>query len=175
MTILLKQLFNLLKLLNSETGESQIAAGLALGLTLGFSPGLSLQSFLIVFIILIFRVQIGAVFISAFFFKLINYILDPVFDTLGRYVLESSSLHGTFVELYNLPLVPLTRFNNSVVMGSGIFGLLGFFPFYFFSRFIIRKYRSSVVAKIKGTATWKALQATAFFKWYATYDQLTQG
>ena len=38
MTLLLKQLFAFLKVLNSDTGENQVAAGIACGLILGFAP-----------------------------------------------------------------------------------------------------------------------------------------
>src|SRR5579871_3435362 len=109
MSLLLKQLFNFLKLLNSDTGTRSLAAGLALGLVLGFSPLLSLQAFLILFICFFFRVQLGAAFLSAFFFKFVAYLLDPVSNLLGRSILEMSALRPLFVVLYNMPLVPLTR------------------------------------------------------------------
>ena len=66
MTALLKQIFNFLKLLNSDTGTNQLASGLSLGLILGFSPFISIQTFVVFAIIFIFRVQIGAAFLSAF-------------------------------------------------------------------------------------------------------------
>ncbi|MFH0934944.1 MAG: hypothetical protein V1879_07035 [Pseudomonadota bacterium] len=47
MTLLLKQLFALIRLLNSDTGSNQIAAGVACGLILGFAPMLSLQALLV--------------------------------------------------------------------------------------------------------------------------------
>lgn len=67
MTVLLKQLFAFFKLLNSEDGENQLAAGLALGVILGFSPFLSLQTLIVLFLIFLFRIQMGAAFLSAFF------------------------------------------------------------------------------------------------------------
>jgi uncharacterized protein (TIGR03546 family) len=173
MTLLLKQIFGLLKVLNSETGENQIAAGLALGLILGFSPFLSLQTLLVILLALLFRVQLGAVFLSGFFFKFIAFLADPAADALGRKVLEAPALRSLFVELYNMPIVPLTRFNNSIVMGSGVFGFCLVLPMFFVFKGLIVKYRSSVVERMKHTWAWKALQATAFYKWYATYDKLT--
>ena len=41
MTLILKQMFSLLKLLNSETGTNQIAAGVALGFIMGMAPAFS--------------------------------------------------------------------------------------------------------------------------------------
>src|SRR3954463_4005290 len=114
MSLLLKQLFGFLKLLNSETGHNQIAAGIAAGFILGMSPMLSLQAFLVFVCIFFFRIQAGVAFLSAFFFAFIAYLLDPVFHTMGAAVLESPGLQPLFTTLYNLPLVPLTRFYNSV-------------------------------------------------------------
>lgn len=172
MTLLLKQIFAFLKLLNSDSGTNSLAAGLALGLVLGFSPLLSLQSLLIICICFFFRVQLGAAFISGFFFKFVAYLIDPVSDLLGRTVLESESLRPLFVELYNLPLIPLTRFNNSIVMGSGLTALILAVPLFFVFKRLILKYRKYVVERVRGTKWWKAMQATAFFKWYASYDRL---
>jgi uncharacterized protein (TIGR03546 family) len=173
MTFILKQVFGLLKLLNSETGENQIAMGLALGLILGFSPWFSLQTLVLFGLVLIFRIQIGALFISAFVFKFVAYLLDPLADALGRRVLEAPSLRGLFVELYNLPIIPLSRFNNSLVMGSGILGFTLAIPSFFLFKFLIQRYRLAIVTKIKRTWLWRTLQATALFRLYATYNQLT--
>lgn len=172
MTFLLKQLFGLLKLLNSETGHNQIAAGIAAGFVLGMSPMLSLQAFLVFIFIFFFRIQAGAAFLAAFFFKFIAYLLDPLFDQLGRQVLEAESLHDLFTHLYNMPLVPLTRFNNSVVMGAGVLTVLISPIVFFVSRALVIKYRDLFVARFKQTKFWKLVQATSFYKWYYTYDHL---
>src|SRR5262245_9338226 len=120
MTLILKQLFNFIKLLNSETGTNQIAAGIACGLILGLTPAFSLQTILVLMLIFFFRIQAGAAFLTAAVFKVPAYLLDGVFDGVGRSVLEAEPLRPLFTSLYNMPLVPFTRFNNSVVMGSGV-------------------------------------------------------
>jgi uncharacterized protein (TIGR03546 family) len=172
MTLLLKQLFNFFKLLNSDTGTNQLAAGLSLGLLLGFAPALSLQTFIVIAIVFVFRVQIGAAFLSAFFFKFIAYIFDQPAHFLGKAILEMESFHPLFVKLYNMPLVPLTRFNNSIVMGSMIVSIL-LMPFSFFIfKSAILKYRETVVARFKGTKLWKAFAATKLYNWYNKYNEL---
>lgn len=172
MTFLLKQIFAFLKMLNSETGHNQIAAGIAAGFILGMTPALSLQSFLVFVIIFFFRVQAGAAFLSAFFFAFAAYLLDRVFHAVGTSVLSAPSLQPLFTTMYNVPLLPLTRFNNTLVMGSGVVTLIAF-PFVFFiSRMLILKYRQTVVAQFKQTKFWKAVQATSLYKWYYTYDNL---
>ncbi len=172
MTILLKQLFQFLKLLNSDTGTNQIASGLALGLFLGFAPFLSLQTFLVLFLVFFFRIQLGAAFLSAFFFKFVAYLLDPAADHLGRAVLESESLRPLFVTMYNVPLLPLTRFNNSIVMGSMIVSLILVVPAFFLFKKLVLQYRIQVVARFKQTKFWKAFSATTAYQWYCKYDNL---
>jgi uncharacterized protein (TIGR03546 family) len=172
MGLLLKQLFGLVKLLNSETGTNQIASGFAAGFVLGMTPFVSLQSLLIFICLFVFRIQIGAAFLSAFFFSFVAFALDPLFHTVGGAILESPGLTGIFTSLYNAPLLPYTRFNNTIVMGSGVISLL-LSPFIFWlGRTLVTKYRVTVLARFKQTKFWKAVQATSFYKWYYTYDNL---
>lgn len=171
MTLILKQLFGFIKLLNSETGTIQIASGVSAGLVLGFSPMVSIQAFLILIAIFFFRIQIGAAFTAAFFFKLIAWVLDPACHALGSTVLEAESLQPLFTQLYNMPLVPLTRFNNSIVMGSGILSFILLAPTFFASQWAIGRYRRQVVARFQQTKFWKVVKATQFYKWYAAYEQ----
>ena len=175
MAIILKQLFQLIKLLNSETGGNQIAAGIAAGFILGMGPILSLQAILVFLLVLIFRIQFGACMVASFFFKLIAYLLDPLFDSVGTSLLEMESLKGLFTTLYNLPLVPLTRFNNSVVLGAGVLAVLLSPLVFIASKILIGKYREKVLEKFKETKLWKAVKATSLYKWYYKYDNLYGG
>jgi uncharacterized protein (TIGR03546 family) len=171
-TLLLKQIFAFFKLLNSETGHNQLAAGIAAGFVLGMSPTLSLQSLLVFICIFIFRIQAGAAFLAAFFFAFLAYLLDPIFHSVGASILSKPELQDLFTTMYNMPLVPLTRFNNSVVMGAGLTAILLSPVIFFLSRILILKYRASFVAKFKQTKFWKAIQATSLYKWYYTYENL---
>ncbi len=171
MGLILKQLFAFIKLLNSETGNVAIAMGLTCGFILGMTPSLSLHSLLVFLILFFFRIQIGAALISAFFFKFIAYLLDPVFHSVGGKVLEMESLQGIFTSLYNMPIIPYTRFNNSIVMGSAVVTFI-LSPFvYLFSQYLIIKYRVTVLARFKQTKAWKAVEATKFYQWYYKYEQ----
>ncbi len=172
MTILLKQLFAFFRLLNSDTATNQLAAGLACGVILGFAPILSLQAMLVLFCCFFFRIQLGAAFLSAFFFKFIAYLFDPVSNTLGKSVLEAPSLRSLFVQLYNMPFVPMTRFNNSIVMGSGLISFILVIPLFFLFKNLILKYRATVVARYKQTKIWKFWAGTSFYNWYLKYERL---
>jgi uncharacterized protein (TIGR03546 family) len=171
MALLLKQIFSLLKLLNSETGQRSLAAGIAAGFILGMTPALSLQSLVVFLCLFVFRIQLTAALVSAFFFAFIAWVLDPLFDSIGRAVLEIDSLQELFTSMYNMPLVPLTRFNNSIVMGSGLVTLALSPVVYMVCLVLILKYRATVVARFKQTKFWKAVQATSFYNWYYSYEK----
>lgn len=171
MGLILKQLFAFIKLLNSDTGTISLAAGMTCGFILGMTPVLSLHSLLIFILIFFFRIQIGAALVTAFFFKFIAFLLDPLFHWAGSKVLEMDSLAPFFTQLYNMPIIPYTRFNNTIVMGSAVITFT-LAPFVFvLSRKFILKYRETVVEKFKETKVWKAIQATGMYKWYYKYDQ----
>ena len=172
MTLLLKQLFALINLLNSDTAANQIAAGFACGFILGFSPMLSLQALLVFICIFLFRIQIGAALVSAFFFAFVAWLFDPVSHAVGSAILEAEALRPMFTAMYNMPLVPLTRFYNSITMGAGIVSLLLAPLVYVGSKRLIVVYRARVVERFKASHWWKLWAGTSLFKWYTTYAKL---
>lgn len=172
MTLIIKQILQMIKLLHSENGSHQLAIGLTLGTFLGFSPFLSLQTILIFFIILIFNVQIGAAFLSGFFFKFVAFLIDPAADWLGKLTLENQSLVPLWTDLFNMPIIPYTRFNNSIVMGSFVFALI-ISPFvYFIFYLLVKQYRTQVVEKFEKSKLWKAFKASKAYELYVKYDSL---
>lgn len=172
MSFLLKQIFSFLKLLNSDTGTNQIAAGIAAGFILGMAPTFSLQTILVIILLFFFRIQIGAATLSAFFFKFVAFVFDPVFHEMGKKILEMDSLKGIFTTMYNMPIVPFTRFNNSIVMGAGVTSVV-LAPFiYIIGKALVVKYRVAVVQKFKQTKAWKAFTLTTIYQWYMKYDQI---
>jgi uncharacterized protein (TIGR03546 family) len=173
--LILKQLFALIKMLNSETGQNQIAAGVAAGFILGMTPALSLQSLLVFLCLFFFRIQMGMAFLSAFFFAFIAWLMDPAFHAIGSAVLQAPALQGIFTTLYNMPIIPYTRFNNSIVMGSGVVSILLAPVIFWIARALIIKYRLAVVERFKQTKIWKAVKATSLYKWYYSYENLYGG
>lgn len=172
MTLILKQIFNLLKLLNSDTGEKSIALGFALGMILGFAPFFSLQTILVIIILFIFKIQFGAAICASFFFAIFAFILDPVFHSVGIIFLEMNSLKGIYELLYSMPIIPFTKFYNSIVMGSMVVSILLVPVVYLLSVKMIVKYRTSVVQRYQQSKFFKALKATSLYKWYAKYSEL---
>jgi uncharacterized protein (TIGR03546 family) len=173
MTLLLRQLFKLAYLLNSEKGTASISAGFACGLVLGFSPVLSLQSLLVFLVILVFKVQFAAALLAAAGFKLLSLPLTPIFHSAGNFVLGLDFLEPLYTSLYNLPLIPLTRFYDTVVMGAGVVSLLLAYPVYRLTEFLVDRYRSTVLAWLKESRLWSVWKASTLYKWYQKYESFS--
>ncbi len=75
-------------------------------------------------------------------------LLDPVLHQIGFYLLTADNLFPVWNNLYQIPLVPLTRFNNTVVMGGLITGLAAFPVLFFAVQAIIIPIRTKLVPKI---------------------------
>lgn len=172
MTIIVQNVLNLLRLLHSEAGQYQLSAGVAAGFILGMTPFLSLQSFIVFVFILFFRVQFTAAFVTAFFFSFIAFGLDPLFHHVGKIVLSTPSLYPLWETMYNTPLIPYTRFNNTIVMGSAVVTLFLSPLIFMLSLLLIKKYRNIVVTKFKGTKFFKAFKASKLYKLYSHYNSL---
>ena len=169
---LLNQLFKFLKLLHSETSTHQLSSGFVLGLFVGFTPMFTLFQVLYLTLMLILRINIGAVFLSAALFELISFFLDPVFDSIGLNLLRSDLLQPLWTALYDLPVIPYTFFYNTVVMGSvALAGLLGP-PLFFTSNWLICRYRATVVSRIKTTWMFRAWRSSKLYPLYAKYTDL---
>ena len=171
MGLILKQLFAFIKLLNSDTGTISLAMGLTCGFILGMTPTLSLHSLLIFLVLFFFRIQIGAALLAAFFFQFVAFLLDPAFDAVGSKVLDIESLQAFYTTLYNMPIIPFTRFNNTIVMGSAVITFALSPLVFILSRYLIVKYRQTILARFKESKAWKAVEATKFYQWYYKYDQ----
>lgn len=146
----LKLVANFIKILREGQTPAQVAGGFALGSILGLSPMLTLQGMLIWLIILVLDVNLSAATLSLLIFSLFAYIFDPLFHYLGYFLLVNiDGLKGIWTALYNAPIAPLTRFNNTVVIGSFVSAII-FFPFVYFGmkKFVVT-YRTTVGARIE--------------------------
>jgi uncharacterized protein (TIGR03546 family) len=146
----LKLIANFIKILREGQTPAQVAGGFALGSILGLSPMLTLQGLLVWLVILVLDVNLSAATLSLLVFSLIAYIFDPLFHHLGYFLLVNiDGLKGTWTTLYNVPIAPMTRFNNTVVMGSFVSALILFPLVYFGMKKFVIAYRSHVGARIE--------------------------
>ncbi len=155
--MLLKWIFDLFKVLNSNKNEGEIAAGFSFGVMLALIPGGNLL-WLFLFIIGFFtRLNLLTAFVTLGLGKLIAGFLDPFLDTVGFYILNINAFKSFFTWLYNLPVVPYTAFNNSIVMGGFAVSILLAFPLWFLFRKAVILYRAKVRDRIKNSRFGRAV------------------
>jgi uncharacterized protein (TIGR03546 family) len=158
---------NFLKVLAEGQTPRQIAWGFALGSIIGLSPMLTLQGLMIWVLILCLDVNISAALVAVTLFKIIAFILDPVFHWLGFIILtQISFLTGTYTTMYNAPLAPLTRFYNTMVMGSFACAVVLMLPVYFGMKLFVIKYRAHIHEKVKKWKIYKVLNQSKFINYY---------
>jgi len=169
----LQLLKNFIQILRSGQTPRQVAGGFALGAAVGLMPFLTLQGLLLWLVILILDVNLSAALLSATLFALIAYILDPLLHALGYFFLtDIPSLHTLWTFLYNAPIAPLTRFNNTVVMGSFLCSLILFLPIYFGMKRFVLAYRAHVGAKIEKWKIYQLISTSAPVRWYEKIKNL---
>jgi uncharacterized protein (TIGR03546 family) len=158
---------NFIQILRSGQTPSQVAGGFALGSMVGLSPFLTLQGIILWLVILVLDVNLSAALLSATLFAIIAYLLDPVFHSLGYFFLaDISALQGIWASLYNAPLAPLTRFNNTVVLGSLVSSIILFLPIYVGMKRFVLAYRSHIHTKVEKWKVYQVLSKSTLIRWY---------
>lgn len=156
----------ILKILNSESEPGQISLAFCLSMIMGFTPLYSLYNVLVLFIVLVVRVNLSSFILGWGIFKGVAYILDPLFHVTGYKILTLESFQGLWTLVYNIPLMRVARFNNSIVMGSLLISLILFVPMYLAFNLLIRRYRDHLMVWIEKTRLMQILQTTRIYKVY---------
>ena len=169
----LKLLNRLVKILNGEIAPRQVAAGVAFGMIVGLTPTFSLHNLLVILLICIIRVNVSAFIFSSIIFGLLSFLVDPAAHLLGYLLLvKMEFLKPLWTMLYNMPLVPLTNFNNTLLLGSLIIALALFYPNLRFSEKGLVAYRATLKPKLEKTRVFKVLKASWIFKWYTKIQNI---
>ncbi len=160
-------LSNFIKILRAGQTPRQVAGGFALGSIVGLSPSFTLQGLFVWLIIFVFDVNLSAAFLAFALFALVAYVIDPLFHELGYFLLvQVDGLHDFWTTLYNAPVAPLTRFNNTLVLGSFLGAIiLAPLVYYGMNRFIVA-YRTHLFSKIEKWKIYQILSKNALVTWY---------
>jgi len=169
MFALIKLIQSLFGALHSEGTEGQLAAGIVLGSCLGLTPLLNLHNAVIFAALVLLNVSFAAGMLGWALFVPIGFLLDPLFDWIGHQLLLAESLRGLWTSLYNTPIVPLTNFNNTVVLGSVVFALLFAVPFFLLTRWAVVRYRVTVGERVRQSKFYRALTASKAYNVYKMF------
>ena len=105
-------------------------------------------------------------------FSILGFILDPLFQSIGYSVLTMESLQGLWTDLYNTPIIALSMFNNTVVMGSLIVALIALIPMFYLMIWFVKYYRDNLDEKIKKL---KIVQLVKTSRIYGFYNKFSGG
>lgn len=170
MTILLKLLQSVIKALHSDGTPGQVAAGLALGSILGLTPLMNLHNAVVFAVIVILNVSFPGAMLGWALFTPVGFLLDPLFDRVGAaLLLDASGLTPLWTSLYNTPVVPLTNFNNTVVLGSLACALAALVPLFFASRWGVARYRATVGERVRQSKFYKSVTASRLYNVYRLF------
>ena len=154
---MIKAIAKLIIALNSNIKKSQIAAGIAWGLLLGLVP---LGNFFWIVLFLasfFFNVHHGLKIGFMFVFILLSSLLAPMIDLLGWEILHIVPLQPIFTSMFNMPFVPFTKFNNTLVAGGLAAGIVLWVPVFFLLLPLIGLYRNRLAPKIRNSKIVKAI------------------
>jgi uncharacterized protein (TIGR03546 family) len=149
---LIRAIAKFIQALNGNAKGSQIAAGISWGLLLALVPAGNFFWIVLFLISFFFRHNHGAKLLSMGLIKLASPLIIYRIDEFGMFILRDiEALQPLFTTLYNMPFVPFTRFNNTLVMGGLAGGLLLWVPVFFLFFFLIPLYRNHAAPVIRNS------------------------
>ena len=167
MLVFLKLLQSIFKTLHSEGTPNQVAWGITLGAALGLTPLLTPQNALIFVALVMLNVSFGGGLLGWALFTPVGFVLDPLFDAIGRYLLVTrGDLTPFWTTIINWPLMPYTEFNNTVTLGATVTWLVTVPLIYVGARLGVRKYRATWAPRLENSAWFKALKASRLYNTY---------
>ena len=148
----IRQVFHVRSILLAQDSPRRLALGCALGMVLGLLPKGNLLAVGISTVILATRVNLGTAMLAAAVFSLVGAFLDPLTHPMGWSLLNWDTLEPTWTFLYGLPLAPWTSFNNTVVLGSLVAGLLMAYPTYWASYTVFDRWQEASARRSRSAA-----------------------
>ncbi|MFC1521734.1 TIGR03546 family protein [Elusimicrobiota bacterium] len=161
---------SIIQVLSGKKSPQAMAAGFALGAILGLMPKDNLFGIAVFLVFFLTTVDKGSAFMAAFLFTPIGYLLDTPAHNIGYLLLaDTQSLTPLWTYLYNTPIIPWTKFNNTVVMGHLVIGLILYIPNYFLFKYLVGYYQKHWKKKVENLAVVKALKGMRIFQLFSKY------
>lgn len=150
-----KSIVKFLVALNGNVKRTQIAAGIAWGILLGLVPLGSVFGIVLFIVSFFFTHNHGSKILALAIIKICSPLIAPGLDSLGWQILHIEALNPLFTQMYNMPFVPFTKFNNTLVAGGLVSGAILWFPVFMLFMFLIPIFREKLSPKIRNS---KAVQ-----------------
>jgi uncharacterized protein (TIGR03546 family) len=157
-----KPIAKLIVVLNGNLKKTQIAAGFSWGLLLGLIPAGNVFWIVLFVVSFFFKHHHASKVLVLAIIKLLSGAIAPLMDTVGWELLHIESLQGLFTSLYNMPFVPFTKFNNTLVAGGLASGIILWLPVFILILFLVPVYRSRIVPRLRNSKTFAKIKKLPF-------------
>lgn len=154
---MLNYIVTFIKSLNSNQKPSQITNSFCIGMILGFMPKDNLLWYMLFIFFAFVRINKAGYYIMIAIASCFAFLLDPVFDSVGYWFLNIESFRNFFAFLLDVPFVGFTKFNNTIVMGSLLCGIVFYAPLYVLLYFGIKLWRKKIAPKFNDSKILKTL------------------
>lgn len=168
----LKLIGKFLKVLKEGATPAQIALGFVLGWAIGLIPGWPAQVWVLVLVLLVLQANLSMALVGVALAAGLGWLLDPVLDGLGAAILNAGPLRGLFTVLYNSPPWGVTRFNNTVVMGATVAGVVSAVALFPLVVWAVRWYRERLLERIKRLKVVQMLMGTRIVAFYQRLESM---
>jgi uncharacterized protein (TIGR03546 family) len=149
MFLILRPLRLLLQAFVMESTPRQMSLGLAFGVLVGLVPKGNLLAIVLGTLLASTRVNLAIATLAIVLCSFAALACDSLFDQIGGYILAQPSLQNMWTELANMPFMPWTDFNNTIVMGSFATGLVLLWPVHRLSRPFFEKYAEKIAERAR--------------------------
>jgi uncharacterized protein (TIGR03546 family) len=153
----LKFIRNVIAALTAATDPKELAGAAALGMMIAFIPKGNLLAQLLILLTFLLNVNTTMAAFSTGIFLLVTPLTDRLADPIGYLLLvRLAGLKPFWTWAYNLPLLPWTAFNNTLVLGNFLLALALFIPVFFIAKAVVIWYQTQVHERV---LKWKVVQA----------------
>ena len=159
---MIKALTTLIKSLSSNTNPGALAHAFCCGMLLGFLPKNNILWYILFILICFMRIQRTVFSLSTLTFSLLSPLFDPFFHNIGFWILSLEKASPFYSFLLNIPFVAFTKFNNTIVAGSFVFGIIAYIPLFVLSILFIKLWRKYFAEKIRNTRIVKIMKGIPF-------------
>ena len=154
---MIRDILSVFKDLNANTDPGDLAHAASCALLLAFIPRNNLLWPLLFLLMCFIRMHKTVFLLCLIAFSFLTPRLDAFTDALGFRLLTLEAAQGFYEALYQIPFVGWTRFNNTMVAGGFLLGVLCYIPLYAAVRLLLRLYREKIGPKIGGVKLASAL------------------
>jgi len=146
---MIKPIVKLLNALNGNLKKTQIAAGFSWGILLGLIPAGNVFWIVLFAVSFFFKNHHWSKLFAMAVVKVFLGALNPAIDAAGWEILHAAALQPLFISLYNMPFVPLTKFNNTLVAGGLCLGIGLWLPVFLLFMLFVPLYRDKLIPGLR--------------------------